>query len=317
MLQGNHEVCEFEGIRIELSAIKTVKRVLPGGIWDGLSGHVTVINRSGQDIKWCNVSLFQRSPMRLEDCYSKISTTLSEKPILFVAPIRDNHRAVETADWKENGIFQGKGNSSLPKEIGIYQVYGEYTDSKTFQKIFNPVTFGPSCFPSGTPILTPYGDRKIETFKKGDLVLSWNQNKRAFYERHVKKLVTHGSVPVIEIALDHDIDPILVTPSHNLLTSKGWVQAGHLNSDDALFVVNKQNGLLGLSRVLYASRTADILPVHNLIVEGEHNFVAGGVVAHSFTFARGLRSALHTGVEKTKGFLAGGNQPTPAFVFGG
>jgi hypothetical protein len=144
-----------------------------------------------------------------------------------------------------------------------------------------------SCFPGDTSIMTPKGEQRIDALKRGDFVLSWNEARSEMVPRRIKRVEVHASTLPVNVRLDSGTE-LRVTGNHTVLSNRGWKRVDALKSGDALHTV--ANG----SAKIVAVTTAKVKEnVFNLITEGEHTFIAGGVIAHNFTTLRRLRTALH------------------------
>jgi hypothetical protein len=91
-----------------------------------------------------------------------------------------------------------------------------------------------------------------------------------------------------EIVTDGSSTPITTTRHHLFLTQRGWMQARRLRRGDELQTANSLR-----SQVVEVRKTEVLAPVHNLITEGEHTFIADGCIVHNFAYCRALRTWLH------------------------
>lgn len=143
-----------------------------------------------------------------------------------------------------------------------------------------------SCFPGDSKIMTPKGPVRLDSLKSGDVVTSWQKSSGIWVSRAVKKVVPYGLAPITRLDLS-DGSTVRVTDHHTIHTSKGWKKVRLLKQGDRISSVS------GEVRVLRIYRKADLAPVYNLHCEGEYNFVADGVIAHSFTTLRATRVVLN------------------------
>lgn len=150
----------------------------------------------------------------------------------------------------------------------------------------------PTCFPAGTLIETPDGLRDIASLNEGDVVFAFDLARNTLRARRILKACKFGKKQIWEIAFT-DGSRLRTTPSHSLRVAQAWKQAGHLREGDLVCSFDP-SGEMEHRQVAYSSPTNDVEEVFNLIVEGEFSFVADGVVAHSFSHFRAVRSLLWT-----------------------
>lgn len=81
------------------------------------------------------------------------------------------------------------------------------------------------CFPKGSQVATPSGDRAIETLRPGDKVLN------ATGTGTVLALGRSVAVALVKIFMENGCS-ITCTPEHPILTLRGWVAAGDLQAND-------------------------------------------------------------------------------------
>lgn len=125
------------------------------------------------------------------------------------------------------------------------------------------------CVTGDTHVLTPDGEKFISDLKAGDMVLSYAQDG-SLVERKILKMKCTGTKPVLRLHTSGD-KVLICTANHPLLTSCGYQQAGL--AKDVLTID-------GLEYVLSISQESN-QPVYNLTVEGEHNYIANGLITHN------------------------------------
>lgn len=76
------------------------------------------------------------------------------------------------------------------------------------------------CFPAGTLVSTPSGDRVIESLEPGDVVCG------SFGPRRVRRLLAKNSSAMVRLVLS-DGSELKCTPNHPFFTEVGWVCAGN------------------------------------------------------------------------------------------
>ena len=80
-----------------------------------------------------------------------------------------------------------------------------------------------------------------------------------------------------------------------MLTTKGWKKFGDLKVGESKLICPETGKHLIIKQKTNERREL----VYNLHTTGSHNFIANGLVAHNYTFARKFRSMLSTLAEKT------------------
>ena len=149
---------------------------------------------------------------------------------------------------------------------------------------------GSGCFPSSTMIKTASGSYRIDSFKDGDIVLTYNKATGLVTEGRILKHVSHAPKSIWEFHFE-DGRKIRTTEVHSFLVNGKWVQAKNIISGQYISVLNEQ-GKVEDSKVIISRETAEIEPVYNLIVSKGYSFFADGVISHSFTYFRGTRSLI-------------------------
>ncbi|MBV8060273.1 MAG: hypothetical protein JO126_07630 [Alphaproteobacteria bacterium] len=139
-----------------------------------------------------------------------------------------------------------------------------------------------SCFSAATSILTPDGSKRISDLKKDEILYSWDKASGQLLAHTVKELrVSEGPMALTKVSHQHGA--IEATGTHTVLVQQGkkkvWREVSELQKGDVLMVW--QDGRLTPSVV---TGTDDLGPqqVYNLDIEGGDNFIADGVVAHSY-----------------------------------
>ena len=166
----------------------------------------------------------------------------------------------------------------------VTKVYGE---PKPRRSRHRPNRGG--CFPAGTRVLTPFGQRAIEELVLGDLVVSYGDGR--FSIQPILQIVRLSSRSIVEIFLSARERPIRTTRSHSFSGTKGWVTAAALRVGDNVHTV--ELGSVSTSEVIAIRPVAECSDVYRLVTASAHTFIAEGVVAHNFTHLRALRSFLY------------------------
>ena len=147
------------------------------------------------------------------------------------------------------------------------------------------------CFTANTMIQTPDGEKEISRIKKGDKIISYEDGKKTV--EFVKSTITYPPSIVWDFELSNGT-VVSSTEHHTMLTTDGWMKFGDIVvGTTKLVLINEKNSVT----VLHKSNSRREL-VYNLKTTGSHNFIANGLVAHNYTFARKFRSILSTLSEK-------------------
>jgi hypothetical protein len=92
---------------------------------------------------------------------------------------------------------------------------------------------GGTCFIAGTKVLTPTGERNIETLKVGELVLACDPERGMVESRAILQTFVRQAPVVLDIHVSGEV--ITCTPEHPFWVPKqGWVNAGKLQVGVAL-----------------------------------------------------------------------------------
>ena len=143
-----------------------------------------------------------------------------------------------------------------------------------------------TCFAAGTMVATAAGTTAIEALQTGDKVYAMSGNGELSL-RPVHRFVAHRRGRIWEIVTKSQERPIATTGFHRFQTDRGWRWARSLHSGQRLRTP------AGWTEIVSVKRTGRFEPVFNLVVEQDLNFIADGVIAHSFSFFGGVRTLLH------------------------
>lgn len=155
------------------------------------------------------------------------------------------------------------------------------------------------CFIAGTMVMTAVGMKRIEEIKKGDTVLSYDDNVGRYEEMPVTDTYINETEELIEIKVGDEI--ITCTPGHSFLTTKGWKKASDLNDRDILkTLVNDKN----ITEVIKKKLTSKI-KVYNFNVMSCHTYAIGnvGVIVHNSCINPAKRTATKEVSYKYRGKL--------------
>lgn len=149
---------------------------------------------------------------------------------------------------------------------------------------------GGGCFPRGTRISTPSGERDIAELRAGSVVTSIDPNTGSKTSRRVLKVASYPSRRIWRIRFE-DGHEVRTTSSHTFRANHTWTTAASLRAGDAVYGVDG-SGPSEPRTVVESGFVDETADVFNLIVKGENNFVADGTLVHSFTHFRVVRGLL-------------------------
>lgn len=139
-----------------------------------------------------------------------------------------------------------------------------------------------ACFAGETPVLTPEGERPIASIAPGDLVLAKDVQTGVTSVRRVLATKVTLDKPTLGLELRDAAAPhsevIAVTAEHPFwVPARGWVAAGELAAGDVVTTP------VGTAVVVSLAPRAEVVPVHNLEVEGDHTYFVGSahVLVHN------------------------------------
>ena len=145
------------------------------------------------------------------------------------------------------------------------------------------------CLAAGTKVWTPSGYAAIETFKPGDMVMSFANGLTSI--QPVLKVHRYLQREVFEIELGDNGAVIRATGSHSFSTDRGWLTVDNLRPGDLVHVLG--HGSIQPKVVTRVVQTSESVDVFNLLTAGSHTYVAEGVVTHNFSYLRTIRTFLH------------------------
>jgi predicted phage terminase large subunit-like protein len=151
------------------------------------------------------------------------------------------------------------------------------------ERFRGPQFHGGWCLPAGTLILMPDGtQRPVESIQAGNMV------QTRFGPRMVTASALSGN-PNQLAAIDCGATSLTLTTDHPVLVGTRWVPAGELTEGDLVWVATStpvaQSPLskpIALRQL--AVRRVERLPncpTYNLTVDGEHEYIANGIVVHN------------------------------------
>lgn len=143
-----------------------------------------------------------------------------------------------------------------------------------------------SCFAAGTPVMTEFGSKPIESIRVGDRVLSQDVESGELAFKPVLRTPTRSSPGSVIVGLADD--QVRCTPCHPFwVNGKGWTMARDLESADRL---HSLDGAVSLTSVV----AADHVEVYNLEVADFNTYFVGEsqVLTHDVTIRRPSDQAL-------------------------
>jgi hypothetical protein len=149
----------------------------------------------------------------------------------------------------------------------------------------------PGCFPSGTPVATPQGERAIETIGVGDALTAVLPGGQTVTVNVQSIFVTRNRLWTIEtedgVLRTTEQQPLCMIgrgdasdgTTSELVDSLTPLPAGQLQPGDR--ILRRTSGEVRAVKVLNISRTDRIEKVFNLVLGNSEVFVAGGFLARS------------------------------------
>ncbi len=152
------------------------------------------------------------------------------------------------------------------------------------------------CFTGSTNILTPTGRRRIDTIKKNDSVVSYDQRTKQLTSERVLGVLKHDQITIWEINLTNK-RTIRTTKTHSFYINNSWLPTYKIKPGDKITTILSSDSIIEES-VKSVKCINQQETVYNIIVEGYFSFFADGALAHSFTLLRDLRSCIWNLVTK-------------------
>ncbi|HQR43445.1 MAG TPA: polymorphic toxin-type HINT domain-containing protein, partial [Gemmatales bacterium] len=216
----------------------------------------------------------------------------------------DQDTADEIGDWGDTAIGVVAGlKARAPKARGKPKIQGEPHGTKPPAQV-EPVrtpnktpvdqpSTGPNkpnfggCFVEGTMIQTPLGNQRIETLKRGDEVMTRDENtpESPWQVGKVSDIINRVS-PIWKLTVNGK--DILTTAEHPFwVIGKGWVGANQIRMNDKL------RTLTGQVTVEQSLDTHEATDAYNVSIDPSHTYFVGGddwgfvVWAHNTVIAQG------------------------------
>ncbi len=129
---------------------------------------------------------------------------------------------------------------------------------------------GGTCFLPDTLIKTKNGEKMIKDIRKGDIVLSYNEKSDKYEYNKVTKTFEHITNSYLLIN-----NKLKVTPNHPMHINGKWQEIGSAKIGDKIKTLSGEETIFSIKEV-----DGDV-EVYNLEVEGDHNYIAEGYLAHN------------------------------------
>jgi RHS repeat-associated protein len=125
------------------------------------------------------------------------------------------------------------------------------------------------CFPAGTLVATPDGERQIEDIREGDAVLSWDFDEQKVVTKKVTQVFARNATRLLQI--DFGDTALKTTGNHPFwVKDSGWTLAEELSPGMKLLALD------GTEReVIDVLAEEKVVPVFNFEVAGTNNYFAG------------------------------------------
>jgi hypothetical protein len=134
----------------------------------------------------------------------------------------------------------------------------------------------PGCFPAGTPIRTPDGERPVESIKKGDAVTMVNDDGKMTSVKVASIFVTRNRLLKVET----DAGNLVTTATQPLALADGGLRAaGEFKPGDRVWRFDGKERRAATVRSVTSTGREE--PVYNLVLGNREVFIAGGFLARS------------------------------------
>ena len=156
------------------------------------------------------------------------------------------------------------------------------------------VSFIACCFESGTQVqYTLDGKTKnIEDFKKGDKIISYNINKKEFYEAICNGLIVNKNTIHIAKVILEDETYVVMNEYHPILTKDGFHSITCYKGYDPLYIGDMVVTTQGLKEIINIERTwlkeplitynLDVIDINeNNDIDINDTYIANGMVVHN------------------------------------
>lgn len=154
----------------------------------------------------------------------------------------------------------------------------------------NPRGNSNSCFPENCQIETENGKSKISDLEYGQLIKSYDFEKKSFVFGQLTELQCYQNAVISQLSFSGIEQSLLVTGHHRLFDGAEWKYVRDLKEGDS--VLYDENGELSEHSVVNINREYSIAPVFNIVVYPYANFFADGYLASSHSTMRAVRKLI-------------------------
>lgn len=134
-----------------------------------------------------------------------------------------------------------------------------------------------ACFTGDTLVSTPSGYKKIADMAKGDLVLSFDEN-RQIIESTVSGAYYSGDQPTIKVMTNAG-DSVEGTANHAILTSRGYLRIDQLSVGEIVYIMKNNQPTPTMVSAIWP--TGQTKPVYDIEVNDTHTFMADNFLVHN------------------------------------
>lgn len=178
----------------------------------------------------------------------------------------------------------------------------EINPIKLKDRAYNTLGITNPCFPAGTIIKTPKGNKFIEDIKINDLVYAFDTNKQ---ERIISKVEgTYKNWTDYLVKIETDNIEIHATKNHRVWINEKstWIEAEDLKPNMSIRLFDDN-----IEQILKAEISEVVCDTYNFSVEKYHNYFAGekGLLVHNetskFSVANKTKSTIYSLVDQGTG----------------
>jgi hypothetical protein len=134
------------------------------------------------------------------------------------------------------------------------------------------------CFPAGTVVQTPMGDRLIETLREGEIVFAYDLKSKSRVERPIT--ATHQNWTQNIVVVKTEAGELASTRNHPywVESSEEWLPASRLTEGMVLRSMDGKLRTINATEILLAEEST-----YNFEVDQQHNYFAGhsGILVHN------------------------------------
>lgn len=214
----------------------------------------TIADLTGQAQNYANDTLTnasnaQNAALNAPAQYLEMANNLNEPARSLLASMRGQRYALGTP--ATTYVKQGSGG-----------LFGNLMSAGT-----NALATRWGCFPAGTMVATPEGEKPIETIKSGDIVISYRGHTT------VKALHEIGRRALVKIVLP--TREVITTLTQTFKTPSGIKTAKELKTGDSIYTVG------GYHAITSIGKTGEMAEVYDLELDNDGWFYANGILAES------------------------------------